>query len=115
MNFSYKVSVEVPMSLLEVEFLQKMAAIHYDSHCKSVGAPGGFLYGMRNSAAFSEEDGEPAKHFLLFRQIDTLLKILEPTAAESFDGGRTMRVALRDRLFPCLQAINDELARLGAK
>lgn len=110
-KFQYEISAEVRLTLAQVEFLQKLASEHYDAHCRSVGVRGGFLYGMRNHAAFDGEDAD--QHFLRFREIDTLCKILEPTPGEHPRFGKTMRAEVWDRLHPLLEAINAESRRLN--
>lgn len=110
-KFQYEISAEIRLTLAEVEFLQGLAAQHYDHHCKSVGLQGGFLYGMRNHAEFGGENCD--LHFLKFRDIDTLCKILEPTPGESPRSGKTLRSELFNRLHRVLGAINEESRRLN--
>ena len=109
-KFQYDISAEIRMTLAEVEFLQELAAQHYDYRCKSVGLRGGFLYGMRNHAEFGGESCD--LHFLKFREIDTLCKILEPTPGEFPRSGKTQRAELFNRLHKVLGAINEESRRL---
>jgi len=112
-KFQYDISAEIRMTLPEVEFLQKLASEHYDRHCQSVGVQGGFLYGMRNHAEFGGENCD--LHFLKFREIDTLCKILEPIPGMQPSParfGKTMRVTLFNRLHKVLGAINEESRRL---
>jgi hypothetical protein len=109
-KFQYDISAEIRMTLPEVEFLQKLASEHYDRHCQSVGLQGGFLYGMRNHAEFGGENCD--LHFLKFREIDTLCKILEPTPGESPRAGKTLRAELFNRLHRALGALNEESRRL---
>ena len=65
---------EIPISLWEVEQLIKLSKNHYDSACKAISIPGGFLYGWRNrvggSVAWGTVDAT-------WHELDFLLKVCE--------------------------------------
>lgn len=58
-----------------IELLLTMSRHHYDGVCKDASAPGGFIYGWKNSVAFMPEEPVSAN----WRQLDTMLKICENT------------------------------------
>lgn len=74
-EFYYVVKAVLPITLEEINLLTELSEAHYDSLCKSVGRPGGFLYGMRNHAIHTSES--PPEHTMEQGNIDLLRKILE--------------------------------------
>jgi hypothetical protein len=122
-TFVYKVEAEVEFTTEELNMLGLLAVNHYDAHCRSIAAVGGFLYGMQNHQRFALEDNANAKpvHELDFRKIDTLCKVLEmrdtlspvqSVIALSRPKLLDVATALALRLKMTLHAINDEHARL---
>jgi hypothetical protein len=122
-RFVYDVKVEVALTEEELNMLGLLASNHYDAHCRSIAAVGGFLYGMRNHQQFATEADAQAKpvHALTFREIDTLCKILEMRdmlspvqSVIALNRPKLLDVAtsLAFRLKMLLHAINDEHARL---
>jgi hypothetical protein len=122
-TFVYKVGVEVEFTTEELNMLGLLAANHYDAHCRSIAAVGGFLYGMQNHQKFALEEDAQAKpvHDLNFREIDTLCKVLEMRdmlspvqSVIALNRPKLLDVAtaLALRLKLTLHAINDEHARI---
>ena len=123
-KFIYKIEVEVEFTTEELNMLGLLAVNHYDAHCRSIAAVGGFLYGMQNHQTFALEADAQAKptHQLEFREIDTLCKVLEmrdmlspvqSVIALSRPKLLDIATALAFRLKALLHAINDEHARMN--
>jgi hypothetical protein len=123
--FVYDVAVEVEFTEEELNMLGLLAANHYDAHCQSIAAVGGFLYGMQNYQRFSLEADAQAKpvHKMDFRKIDTLCKVLEMRdmlspvqSVIALNRPKLLDVAtaLAHRLKALLHAINTEHARLNS-
>ena len=123
-KFIYKIKVEVEFTDEELKMLGLLAVNHYDGHCRSIAARGGFLYGMQNHQTFSLEADAQAKpvHQLEFREIDTLCKVLEMRdmlspvqSVISLNRPKLLDIAtsLAFRLKALLHAINDEHARMN--
>lgn len=75
----------IGLPLAEIEMLCALSAIHYDGRCKAASAPGGFLYGWRNYAAFcAEKYGPETAHAVTasFSELDSCLKIMEMPTKE---------------------------------
>lgn len=99
----------------EIKTLLRCSESHYDGVCKAAGREGGFLYGMMNRFALREAakrdsanaDQSEATHDLEWREIDTLLKILEvppPGVARGIAARLTMELG---RLNPTLSNLTD--------
>lgn len=78
-KFRYTVEVEVTLTDEELYLLGTLSKGHYDAWCRSISAPGGFLYGVNNyqTSAHAEDPETNPPHVMSFRHIDTLCKILE--------------------------------------
>lgn len=58
-----------------VTLLVKLSSTHYDGYCRSISQIGGFLRGWENSFELFETD--PVEVRANFRELDTLLKVME--------------------------------------
>lgn len=73
-GFEYEVRVSVELPESDVDFLIDLSGRHYDSACRSIGAPGpdAFLNGMKARASDGVASGS-----LTSRQLNLVLKVLE--------------------------------------
>lgn len=88
---------EVGFTKVEVEWLMKLSAWHYDGVCRNAGRLGGFLYGINNHFVLDEEHSLQASDVqLTFGEIDILCKILE--RADRFSDVKNLVYGLGDCL-----------------
>ena len=77
-RFEYVIKACVVIDPAVIEFLLDCSKRHYDGHCKSIGEPGGFLYGWRNVILWAADRGESTSEVAAtFRELDTLAKLCE--------------------------------------
>jgi hypothetical protein len=86
-HFELTITVELLIVLL------KASELHYDGACIGAGKAGGILYGFKNTLLLGKE--EVIHPVVSFRELDLMLKILEPTNALGVTGILTPeRIAL---------------------
>lgn len=105
-GFAYEVFAEVLLTVAEVTILMELSATHYDGVCKGAGKCGGFLYGVSNNIAWSEECGEQIPSKLSWRNVDTMCKILEQSRTDE-------ERSLYARMCQLLSSMSDEQRKMN--
>lgn len=113
-GFDYEIKADLTFTKEEVAFLSEEARSHYDLTCRSAARQGGFLYGINNTF----EDYAPdlqGRGSLTFRQVDTLVKILEQSSVGAkSDAERKLARDLDEGLRAALKSINERSKALLA-
>jgi len=81
----------------QIDLISSTALSHYDDYCRSVAKINGFVFGWRGRIYFDES----LKLSASFRQIDTVLKILEfvgYTQSEKVDVAKNLSNSFRAAL-----------------
>ncbi len=117
-SFHYTVRVNTWFTRAEVELLGKLAALHYDSACRELASnravDGGATNGLLTIMGFHLEASHDATEERLgFRELDTLVKVLELAHLHRDLLNFKLADPLRRRLQVLLEAINGEVRRLG--
>ncbi len=103
-GFSYDISAELLFTADEVRNMLKCSSEHYDGVCRQAGECGGFLWGLKTRFIEFEDDENVSTARLVFREVDTLCKILEGPGAD---------VELAWKLNQVLKEINEEFSRIS--
>lgn len=104
-RFDYQIRACVLIDKAVVAHLMECSKRHYDGHCKSVGQPGGFLYGWHNLVNHMAPDEATPDVTASFRELDTLAKLTEIHS-------NTPNMAVYMAIKKILDAINAEIVNL---
>jgi hypothetical protein len=104
-----RLEAEVKLTDQEFEFLVTCCKHHYSYDCTSLIEVGGFMYGWNGRREFEKTKGDGRSSYnLTFRQMDTLLKVLEvaPYFANAVENG-DIWVGLNKFFHGILRQINE--------
>ncbi len=111
-SFKYEVRAKVSWPLRKMQYLKKLADLHYDVICRSLAQQGGVIFGLINIATWKQEPDAPSSYQNLgisisWTEADIMCKILEQadsifapdgmtfTTEEAFKYAREWRDELR--------------------